>query len=374
MGDILLADFKAAWKHSQTALIEALQRVGESGWLVLGEEVAAFEKDLARAWGLPHAIGVANGLDALEICFRTLGAQPGDRFLTTPLSAFATTLAILRVGGIPEFVDVDASGLIDLALVRKRLADRTRPVRFFVPVHLFGHALPVDELEQISKEFGVELVEDCAQAIGAFSGKRPVGSASPMCATSFYPTKNLGALGDGGAVLCKSDEHAKHARRLRDYGQSDKYVHTTLGMNSRLDELQAAMLRSAQLPLLERQTARRTEIAEKYRAALREVKTLTLPPLPRDSRSVWHLFPVLVAQRDSFRAHLKAAGVHTGLHYPMLISSQQALSEAGHTLRPASDFPVADRFAREEVSLPLHPFLTDEDVLRVISACQTWRS
>lgn len=369
---IQLADFRAAWEQHHTAYLEALERVGQSGWLVLGKEVEEFEKDLARTWGLRHAIGVGNGLDALEICFRLLGARPGDRFLTTPLSAFATTLAILRVGGEPEFVDVDASGLMDLGLARRRLADRSRPVRFLVPVHLYGHALPLDGLEQLSREFGVELIEDCAQAIGATSGRRPVGSASRCAATSFYPTKNLGAFGDGGAVLCDDDTLAQRARSLRDYGQTDKYVHTHLGMNSRLDELQAALLRAVQLPQLASQTARRRQLAERYLDGLRNPR-LAIPPVPRDSGSVWHLFPVIVAgDREHFRAHLKAAGVATGLHYPLLISAQQALVEAGHALAPAGTFPVAERFARQEVSLPMHPFLSDEDCARVIDACNSW--
>lgn len=370
--EILLADFKAAWRHHSAAYQAAVARVGESGWLVLGKEVAGFEADLARFWGLPHAIGVANGLDALELSFRSLGARPGDRFLTTPLSAFATTLAILRVGGVPEFVDVDASGLMDLDRAAARLADRSKPVRFLVPVHLFGHAMSVKRLQQLKAEFGVEVIEDCAQAIGAKSGGLPVGSASVLCATSFYPTKNLGAFGDGGAVLTTSADHAKRVASLRDYGQTDKYVHTHLGMNSRLDELQAALLRSVQLPFLAEQTERRRVIARRYLSELR-IKQAQVPPVPDGSDSVWHLFPVLVENREAFRAHLKSRGVSTGLHYPMLISAQNALVEAGLSLSPEGTFAQAERFARTEVSLPLHPYLSDDEVARVIDACNTWQ-
>lgn len=369
---IQLADFRAAWDANRGAYLEAVERVGKSGWLILGKEVEFFEKDLAAFWGLRHAIGVANGLDALEIAFRCLGAKPGDRFLTTPLSAFATTLAVLRVGGIPEFVDVDESGLIDLKRARARLADTTRPVRFFVPVHLYGQALPVVELEQIARDFGVEVVEDCAQAIGAMSDGKPVGSASRCVATSFYPTKNLGAFGDGGALLTNDEGLSQRARSLRDYGQTDKYVHTTLGLNSRLDELQAALLRSVQLPALAAQTARRRVIAARYQQGLRNGR-LTLPATPRGSASVWHLFPVIVdGGRDAFRAHLKAHGVATGLHYPILISAQLALREAGYALSPKGTFPMAERFADYEVSLPIHPFMTDEDCARVVDACNSW--
>lgn len=371
---IQLADFKAAWDAHRAAYLEAVERVGRSGWLILGKEVETFEGDLARAWGLPHAIGVANGLDALEICFRALGVKPGDRFLTTPLSAFATTLAILRVGGVPEFVDVDQTGLMDLSLARARLADtRLPPIRFLVPVHLFGHALPLSELSRLVADFGVELVEDCAQAIGASSDGRAVGSASRACATSFYPTKNLGAFGDGGAVLCTDEKLAARARSLRDYGQTDKYVHSVFGLNSRLDELQAALLRSVQLPQLAAQTRRRVELATAYRQRLRN-PAVVLPPVPANSGSVWHLFPVLIpGDREAFRAHLKARGVATGLHYPLLISSQQAMAEQGQPLAPPGAFPRAEHFANHEVSLPLHPFLSDEDCARVIDACNSWQ-
>lgn len=370
---IQLADFRAAWDINRDRYLEATERVGKSGWLVLGQEVESFEKDLSAFWGLRHSVGVANGLDALEIAFRCLGAKPGDIFLTTPLSAFATTLAILKVGGVPEFVDVDASGLIDLKLVRARLADRSRPVRFFVPVHLYGHALPLAELENLTRSFGVTLVEDCAQAIGATSEGKPVGSASSCCATSFYPTKNLGAFGDGGALLTNDENIAARARSLRDYGQTDKYVHTHLGMNSRLDELQAALLRSVQLPALKEQTKTRAGIARSYLEALKHPK-VHVPPAPSGSGSVWHLFPVIVdGDREAFRVHLKSRGVASGLHYPLLISAQEALKEAGQPLLPRGTFPVAERFANFEVSLPIHPFMSQQDCSRVIDACNSWR-
>lgn len=368
---IQLADFRAAWAEHRERYLAAVDRVGRSGWLVLGAEVAGFEKDLARAWGLDHAVGVANGLDALEIAFRCLGAKPGDRFLTTPLSAFATTLAILRVGGVPVFADVDASGLLDLASAEAVLA-RSGPVRFLVPVHLFGHACSLSGLEAFARRHGVTLVEDCAQAIGASSDGRPVGSASPICATSFYPTKNLGALGDGGAVLTNSVAHRDTARALRDYGQVDKYIHARLGLNSRLDELHAALLRDVQLPALAAQTERRRAIAQRYLAGVHSPR-LTVPPVPSGSQSVWHLFPVLVdGDRERFRAHLKARGVASGLHYPVLIPRQEAMREAGLALSAPGDFPHAERFASQEVSLPMHPYLSDADCERVVAACNSW--
>jgi dTDP-4-amino-4,6-dideoxygalactose transaminase len=371
---IQLADFAAAWAQNSKAYLEAVERVGKSGWLILGKEVSTFERDLAAFWGLRFAVGVANGLDALEISFRALGAQPGDRFLTTPLTAFATTLAILRVGGIPEFVDVDASGLMDLNLARARLAQTEKPIRFVVPVHLFGHALSLKRLEALASEFGVQLVEDCAQAIGARSDGKSVGSASACCATSFYPTKNLGAFGDGGALLTNNEDLFRMAQSLRDYGQTEKYLHTNVGLNSRLDELHAAILHDVQLPLLAAQTSRRKAIAARYTQELRNQRVV-LPPVPAGSDSVWHLFPVLIqGNRKNFRDHLAQQGVSTGIHYPTLVNHQPALRSVMPVEFPKGALPMAERFADCEVSLPMHPFLTDSDCERVINACNSWEA
>jgi hypothetical protein len=197
---ILLNDFVSQWREVGADAQAALQRVGESGWLILGREVKGFEAELAAYCQLPHAVGCASGLDAIEIALRVLGLEPGDKVITTPLSAFATTLAIVRAGGVPVFVDVDGSGLLDLERVAHALS-RDRAIKFCVPVHLYGHALDGRALERIAAMPGVQLVEDCAQAIGAQSRGKPVGSIGAAAATSFYPTKNLGALGDGGALL-----------------------------------------------------------------------------------------------------------------------------------------------------------------------------
>jgi dTDP-3-amino-3,4,6-trideoxy-alpha-D-glucose transaminase len=367
---IQLADFRSAWSSFEARYLQAVTRVGKSGWLILGAEVEAFEKELATFWGLPFAVGVANGLDALEIAFRALGAKAGDRFLTTPLSAYATTLAILRVGGVPVFADVDDSGLIDLDSAAKVLASEG-PCRFFVPVHLYGHAMSLEALTAFSAKHGLTLIEDCAQAIGATSKGRPVGSASVACATSFYPTKNLGAFGDGGALLTTSTTVRDAARALRDYGQTDKYVHDIVGLNSRLDELQAALLRSVQLPELAAQTRRRVAIAERYLAGLKHPRVHVVPT-PRDSGSVWHLFPLIVdGDREAFRAHLKAQGVATALHYPHLIPDQKATHAAGFTFK-RGQFPNATRFAEHEVSIPIHPFLSDDDCQRVVDAVNSY--
>lgn len=368
---ILPNDFRAQWALVRGRVVTAVERVGESGHLILGAEVLAFEEELARRWGVPFCIGCASGLDALEIALRCAGLRPGDEVLTTPLSAFATTLAIVRAGGVPLFVDVDECGQLDLDAAGEAL-ERRRSIRFVVPVHLFGHAMDLEGLGALRDRFGLHVVEDCAQAIGARSRGRAVGTLGDAAATSFYPTKNLGCMGDGGAVLTRSAQAAELARSLRDYGQSEKYEHRFLGLNSRLDEIQAAILRDALLPELARFTARRVEIAARYREEIRN-PGLRVPPAPEGSESVWHLFPVLVSgERGSFQEHLRRDGIGSGVHYPRTIPEQPALLEAhvGERLTPLLQ---AEAFARREVSLPLHPFLTEREVGRVVASCNSWR-
>lgn len=370
LSSILLNDFRAQWDDIRTDALAAFARVGESGWLVLGDEVKLFEAALSAWWGSGQVIGCGNGLDALELALRALGLKPGDKVLTTPLSAFATTLAIVRAGGVPVFVDVDATGLIDLEACSQLLARRSE-IRFFVPVHLYGHALDCEALAALSQAPHLTLVEDCAQAIGARSHGKPVGSTGRAAATSFYPTKNLGCMGDGGAVLCADDALAQVVRSLRDYGQSSKYVHSRLGMNSRLDELQAAVLRTALLPRLKGFTERRRQIASTLREGIRN-PALHLPLEPRGSESVWHLFPVLVeGDRARFKAHCDVERVGLGFHYPKLICDQEALAEVPFEV--VGPLPRALRFATHEVSLPIHPYLGDREVSRIIDVCNSWQ-
>jgi dTDP-3-amino-3,4,6-trideoxy-alpha-D-glucose transaminase len=362
-------DFHASWAEIGSDAVAAVERVGASGWYVLGAEVGQFERDLAAFHGVRHAVGCGSGLDAIEILLRAAGIGRGDVVLTTPLTAFATALAILRAGAEPRFADVDEQGLLDLDAVERALASDDR-IRAVVPVHLYGHALDVARLKAIAEAHDCVVVEDAAQAIGARSDGEPVGATTVGAATSFYPTKNLGALGDGGAVLTNDDAVAASARQLRDYGQRAKYEHVVAGLNSRLDELHAAVLRSAVLPRLEAGTARRAAIADRYLDGLANPR-LRAEAAPAGSTSVWHLFPVFVsdaAERDAFREHLTARGIATAIHYPILASAQEALE----TPQPTAEFPVGDRLARTEVSLPIHPYLDDTAVARVVDACNAW--
>lgn len=370
-GTVRANPFDRQWEATHENVLSAVERVGASGFYVLGREVEAFEIEFAKTCGAARAVGCASGLDAIEIGLRALDLQPGDEVLTTPLSAFATTLAIVRAGGVPVFVDVDDSGLLDLDLAEACLSERPE-ARHLVPVHLFGQALDLQRLSALSQRLGLRIVEDACQAVGARSHGRPVGSAGQIAAFSFYPTKNLGALGDGGCLITADPELAETARCLRDYGQRSKYVHDRLGLNSRLDELHAAILRSAHLPLLSGWTKRRAEIAARYRTGL-ITDLVTIPPPPRGSTSAWHLFPVLVDDggRDALLAHLKQGGVQAGIHYPNLIPDQPALTSTPH--RVFGELTTARRFASDEVSLPIQPYLSDGEIDRAIDLVNAWR-
>jgi dTDP-3-amino-3,4,6-trideoxy-alpha-D-glucose transaminase len=305
-------------------------------------------------------------MDAIEIGLRALGCGPGDRVLTTPLSAFATTLAIVRIGAAPVYVDTDEQGLIDITRCYDLLRLR-RDIPFFVPVHLYGHALDRSGLEWLRDEFGLKIVEDCAQSAGAMHSGATTGTVGQIAATSFYPTKNLGAMGDGGALLTNDARLAEKARVLRFYGETSRYRHEEIGYNSRLDEVQAALLRDACLPRLNRWVERRREIADAYNNRIRN-REIGLPGTPEGSRSGWHLFPIHVApsRRMDLIEHLKASGVAGGIHYPTAIPDQPAMSSV--TFEMADPCDLARQICASEVSLPIHPYLNDEEVDRVIDA------
>lgn len=362
-------DFQSQWRDIAADSLRAFERVGASGWYILGQEVQLLEQQVAIEFGVSHAVGCGSGLDALEIALRVAGLASGDLVLTTPLSAFATTLAILRSGGVPVFVDVDDTGLIDLDAADRHLADHPE-IRFFLPVHLYGHALDLNRLQHLRDKHELTIIEDCAQAIGASWEGIACGSVGTAGAVSFYPTKNLGALGDGGALLTSDPELAERARALRDYGQTDKYVHAELGLNSRLDEVHAAILADALIPRLASYTARRRAIAERYRSSLANQRIVTPAP-PEASASVWHLFPIIVEDgRDALQAHLSALGIDAGVHYPTCIPDQPAMT--GISSAASLGIENARRIARSELSIPIHPHLSDDDVDRVIHACNTW--
>ncbi len=358
-------DFARQWSDIRVDAIDAVERVGRSGWLVLGEEVRSFEREFADWWGVEHAVGVASGLDALEIALRCAELPPGARVITTPLTAFATTLAILRAGTEPIWCDVDESGGLDLDQVDATL--RTdRSIRALMPVHLYGHPLNPSDLRRLAGEHEVLVVEDCAQSAGAECDGRPTGLVGIASGTSLYPTKNLGAMGDGGVLLTGDADVAERARCLRDYGQSARYEHLAAGLNSRLDELHAAILRSAMLPRLGRWLGRRHAIAVRYTEGLSGCSLR--PIVASGGRSAHHLFPVEVMEGEpaAIARRLAELGVAVGRHYPFVCPDQQAVRGIGKTL---GSLPVARRLATRELSLPIHPHLNDDQVETVVEAC-----
>lgn len=368
---ILANDFKRLWDDCAADVQHGVTRVGASGWYVLGGEVQSFETALSTYADLPHVVGCGNGMDAIEIALRCLDIGVGDKVLTTSLSAFATGLAILRAGAEPVYCDVGDDGLMDPDAVKQAL-EIYPDIRAIVPVHLFGHMADMAALRPLADAAGAVLIEDAAQAIGASRNGVRMGALSRASCTSFYPTKNLGAIGDGGALLTADATLAETALSLRNYGQTEKYVHDNIGLNSRLDELQAAILSGAFLPRLQTWTDRRRAIARRYLDGITH-QAVTLCPGADPEGAVWHLFPVLVpaADRAAFMAHLGKSGVQAGIHYPKLIHHQKAMTQRGSVLC-CGDLPKAQEFADCEVSLPIHPYLSDSEVDQVIAAVNGW--
>ena len=336
----------------------AIARVVERGWFVLGPEVDAFEQEFAAAAGASRAVGVGNGTDALALALRAVGVGPGDEVITTPLSAAYTALAIVMAGARPVFADVDPERLtIDPESVERALTPRSTAL---LPVHLYGQPADMRSLAAIAHRKGLALIEDCCQAHLATCEGQPVGTFGHAAAFSFYPTKNLGALGDGGAVTTNDTALAERIKRLRNGGQTDRYHHAELGVNSRLDEVQAAVLR-ARLPRLPAWTERRRALAQRYRTRLAGAAVTVLREFDRGH--VYHLFPVRSRRRETLQAQLRDNGIETLVHYPLAIPQQPAFASLG-----ASECPNAVRAAAELLSLPLYPTLTIEAVDTVASA------
>jgi dTDP-4-amino-4,6-dideoxygalactose transaminase len=339
----------------------ALERVVASGWFVLGPEVEAFEQELAAASGAASAVGVGNGTDALALILRAIGIGTGDEVITTSLSAAYTALAIVMAGARPRFVDVDPDRLtIDPAAIEHAVTARTRAI---LPVHLYGQAADLAAIAHVASRYNLAIVEDCCQAHFATADGKPVGTVGVAGALSFYPTKNLGALGDAGAVITNDAALAERVRRLRNGGQATRYRHDMLGVNSRLDELQAAILRG-RLAFAHVWTERRRDLAAQYRSALAGASVTTATMLPEvDSGHVYHLCVLRAARREALREYLETRGVGTLIHYPVPIPGQPAF--ASDSFDP---FPVAAAACESVVSLPLYPSLRPADVHYVVSA------
>jgi dTDP-4-amino-4,6-dideoxygalactose transaminase len=354
-------DFRAHVAALRGELDAALARVLESGWFILGPEGEAFERELAAAFEAREAVAVGNGTEAIQLALEALGVGPGDEVVTSPLSAAFTALAVQRAGARPVFADVDP-GTLNLApeAVARALTPRTKAL---LPVHLYGHPADLDPLLELARSRAIPLVEDACQAHGAQYKGRSVGALAGIGALSFYPTKNLGALGDGGALLVNDPERAARLRRLRNGGQSDRYRHELPGINSRLDELQAALLR-VKLRHLAAWTERRRALAALYRSELSGCGVV-LPEEQPYARAVYHLFVIRHPLRDALRAALDERGIGTLIHYPIPLHLQPVFAPLGGRI---GDCPVAERAAAEVLSLPLYPELTDAQAREVAAA------
>jgi dTDP-4-amino-4,6-dideoxygalactose transaminase len=346
------------------AVTAAIDRVVASGWFVLGPEVEAFEAEFAQQCGAAYSVGVGTGTDAITLALKALDIGPGDEVITSPLSAAYSALAIMMTGARPVFADIDPERLtLDPNAAAAAVTPRTRAI---VPVHLYGQASDMAAMQLVAERHRLAIVEDACQAHLATADGRPVGTIGTAGAFSFYPTKNLGALGDGGAVITSDRAVADRIKRLRNGGQTSRYHHAEPGVNSRLDEMQAAILR-ARIPFLRNWTARRRTIAARYREGLQNPSMAV--PSERDAGHVYHLFPVLSPHRTALQAHFTTAGVETLIHYPVPIPRQPAVADT----QPA-ECPVADQICAEVLSLPIYPSLTDDAVARVIDAAQRFNS
>ncbi|TWO67930.1 DegT/DnrJ/EryC1/StrS family aminotransferase [Caenimonas sedimenti] len=350
------------------ALDATLQRVLQRNWFVLGEEVREFEREFAAWCGVAHCVTVANGTDALELALRALDVQPGGEVLCAANAGFYASAAALAMGAVPGYVDVDDGTLtLSPAALRQALAARPSKPAAVVATHLYGQLADVEGIAAVCAEAGVPWIEDCAQAHGAERGGRKAGSFAPLACFSFYPTKNLGALGDGGAVTSPDARLADRVRALRQYGWSAKYhVSERGGRNSRLDELQAAVLR-LKLGHLERQNAERRAIARRYSEAF-EGLALRLPVSCGADNAV-HLYVVRTAQRETLRAHLLARGVASDVHYPVPDHQQAVLAASRAGVR----LPVTEAACASVLSLPCFPGMREEEVDTVIAAVRAFR-
>jgi len=361
-------DLNAINARDRDELIAAFTRVLDSGWYILGREVAAFEEEFARYCGVEHAVGVGNGLEALTLVLRAwretgrLGA--GDEVIVPANTYIATMLAVTEAGLTPVPAEPDlATCNLDPARIEEKITGRTRAI---LAVHLYGQTADMTAINAVASRHELAVVEDCAQAHGARHASRRAGALGHAAGFSFFPTKNLGALGDAGAVTTDDAELAGMVRLLRNYGSVRKYENPVRGLNSRLDEVQAALLR-CKLKRLDEDNLRRRSIAERYLAGISNPH-LVLPFVAPGNEPVWHLFVVRAPERDRLQAHLQERGIGTLIHYPIPPHRQRAYAAWNR-----HSYPVTERIHAEVLSLPLSPALGDREVAAVIDACNAWR-
>jgi dTDP-4-amino-4,6-dideoxygalactose transaminase len=359
---IPFVDLKTQYRQLKPQIDAAVQSVMERGAYIMGQEHAEFEQAFAAYIGAKHCLGVSTGTDALELAIRACGIGPGDEVITVPNTFIATTEAITHAGAQLRWVEIDPrTYTMDPARIEAAITPHTKAI---LPVHLYGQPADMEPIMAIARRHGLKVIEDCAQAHGAkYRGQR-VGTFGEAACFSFYPGKNLGAYGDGGAIVTNHDEIAEHIKLLRNHGQREKYVHALEGYCTRLDNLQAAVL-LVKLPHLDDWNACRRQAAATYTRLLQDVPGVVTPYNQPDVEPVYHLYVVQVPARDQIQAALKANGIETGIHYPIPLHQQPAYAYLGHQ---PSDFPISAELGPKILSLPMFPEITDGQIQAVVQA------
>lgn len=374
--NIPILDLKRQYQSIKTEIDSAIARVIESGQFILGPEVEAFECAVAQYLGAKHAIGVASGTDALWLALKAANIGPGDRVIVPSFTFFATAGAVCNVGATPIFADIDPQTFnIDPDSVRNLLESNAQireKTKAIIPVHLYGQPAEMDEILELAQRYELTVIEDAAQAIGARYKDRTVGTLGHLGCFSFFPTKNLGAYGDGGLVITNDDALAERVRMLRVHGSKPKYYHHIVGTNSRLDALQAAILR-VKLAHLDEWTRARQHIAAQYDTAFSQLKGLTVPYRAPERTHIYHQYTIRVlgGRRDALQKFLKEHGISTEIYYPLPLHLQPCFAHLGYR---EGQLPESERASREVLSLPIFPELTMEEQERVIKAIQKFLS
>ncbi|HEX8184581.1 MAG TPA: DegT/DnrJ/EryC1/StrS family aminotransferase [Blastocatellia bacterium] len=365
--EIPFLDLRETYLEIKGELDLAYRRVMDSGWYILGREVKAFEEEFAAYCGARHAIGVGNGLEALQLILRAYGVGAGDEVIVPANTYVATWLAVSNTGATPVPVEpVEGTYNLDPERIEAKITSRTRAI---LPVHLYGQPAAMTAINEIARSRGLKVVEDAAQAHGSRYAGRSAGSLGDAAGWSFYPTKNLGAYGDAGAVTTDDDEMAERARLLRNYGSKEKYYNDEKGINSRLDELHAALLR-VRLRHLDEWNSRRARVARMYLDGLKETG-LILPMIAESAEPAWHLFVVRSPNRDALQQYLKREGIATLVHYPVAPHLQEAYKDLGYS---EGAFPITEAIHREILSLPIGPHLNEAEASRVIEAVRAFKA
>lgn len=351
---VLKRTFDLHKKEYEAAALRALN----SGWFILGNEMEEFEKEFAVWAGVKHCVALNSGTDALILAFRALGIGQGDEVIVPANAYIASVLGVTENGATPVFIDADESMEIDVERIEEKITDKVKAI---LPVHLYGQSSKMDKIVELAQKYGLKIVEDCAQCHGSTFHGKLTGTFGEIGCFSFYPTKPLGAFGDAGAIVTNDDVLAENVRLLRNYGSKVKYCNEIRGVNSRMDEVQAAVLKVG-LKYLDKGNAERQRQAQMYMEGIKNEKVI-IPPVYEGVGHVYHLFPVLVADRKDFQDYLKENGVNTQVHYPIPPYVAECYKEWGYQW---SDFPNAERYAKQEVSLPIYAGLPDEEIRYVI--------